>query len=175
MVTIAFDSSAARAALPDLDLLAHQDRHALVAAFRDLERARLEETRRIVRAKHLAQLPTGASGQMGLLRGEMGKKRRHKPIRQIMRAAGPMVQRIKPVLLMSPISIAQYLPPGSATFDLLVIDEASQVRPEEALGAIARCKQIVVVGDQKQLPPTSFFDRVAGSGETDEEAETEEV
>lgn len=166
--------AAARAALPDLDLLAHQDRHALVAAFRDLERARLEETRRLVHAKHLAQLPTGASGQMGLLRGEMGKKRRHKPIRQVMRAAGPMVQRIKPVLLMSPISIAQYLPPGSATFDLLVIDEASQVRPEEALGAIARCRQIVVVGDQKQLPPTSFFDRLAGAEETDEE-EAEEV
>lgn len=167
--------AAARAALPELDTLAHQDRHALVATFRDLERTRLEETRRLVRAKHLAQLPTGASGQMGLLRGEMGKKRRHKPIRQIMRAAGQMVQRIKPVLLMSPISIAQYLPPGSTEFDLLLIDEASQVRPEEALGAIARCRQIVVVGDQKQLPPTSFFDRVAGSEETDEETETEEV
>lgn len=167
--------AAARAALPDLDLLAHQDRHALVARFRDLERARLEETRRLVRAKHLAQLPTGASGQMGLLRGEMGKKRRHKPIRQVMRVAGPMVQRIKPVLLMSPISIAQYLPPGSATFDLLVIDEASQVRPEEALGAIARCRQIVVVGDQKQLPPTSFFDRLAGAEEADEEEDAEEV
>ena len=165
---------AARSALPDLDTLAHQDRHALVASFQDLERDRLEETRRLVRAGHLAQLPTGAAGQMGFLRGEMAKKRRHRPIRQIMRAAGPMVQRIKPVLLMSPISIAQYLPPGAASFDLLVIDEASQVRPEEALGAIARCKQIVVVGDQKQLPPTSFFDRLSGGEEVDEE-ETDEV
>lgn len=71
-----------------------------------------------------------------------------------------MVQRIKPVMLMSPISVAQFLPPGSVEFDLLVIDEASQVRPEDALGAIARARQIVVVGDQKQLPPTSFFDRL---------------
>jgi len=167
--------AAARMALPELDTLPHQDRHALVETFRNLERARLEETQRLVRAKHLAQLPTGASGQMGFLRGEMGKKRRHKPIRQIMRAAGPMVQRIKPVLLMSPISIAQYLPPGAATFDLLVIDEASQVRPEEALGAIARCRQIVVVGDQKQLPPTSFFDRISGSDEEGYGDEGEEV
>ena len=159
---------AARAALPDLDGLAHLDRHALVETFRGLEEARMGETRRLVRAKHLAQLPTGASGQMGFLRGEMAKQRRHKPIRQIMRAAGRMVQRIKPVLLMSPISIAQYLPPGSTEFDLLLIDEASQVRPEDALGAIARCKQIVVVGDQKQLPPTSFFDRVSGTEEEDE-------
>ena len=65
--------------------------------FRGLEEARKEETQRLVRAKHLSQLPTGASGQMGFLRGEMAKKRRHKPIRQIMRAAGQMVQRIKPV------------------------------------------------------------------------------
>ena len=165
---------AARAALPDLDGLAHLDRHALVETFRGLEDARMEETRRLVRANHLAQLPTGASGQMGFLRGEMAKQRRHKPIRQIMRAAGRMVQRIKPVLLMSPISIAQYLPPGSTEFDLLLIDEASQVRPEDALGAIARCKQIVVVGDQKQLPPTSFFDRVSGSDEEDEDEDEDE-
>jgi hypothetical protein len=166
---------AARAALPDLDGLAHLDRHALVETFRGLEEARMEETRRLVRAKHLAQLPAGASGQMGFLRGEMAKQRRHKPIRQIMRAAGQMVQRIKPVLLMSPISIAQYLPPGSTEFDLLLIDEASQVRPEDALGAIARCRQIVVVGDQKQLPPTSFFDRVAGSDEEDYGEDEEEI
>jgi len=163
----------ARAALPDLDALAHLDRHALVETFRGLDTSRMEETRRLVRAKHLAQLPTGASGQMGFLRGEMAKQRRHKPIRQIMRASGQMVQRIKPVLLMSPISIAQYLPPGSTEFDLLLIDEASQVRPEDALGAIARCKQIVVVGDQKQLPPTSFFDRVAGSEEEEPEEDGE--
>lgn len=61
---------------------------------------------------------------------------------------------------MSPISVAQFLPPGTLTFDLLVIDEASQVRPEDALGAIARTTQIVVVGDNKQLPPSSFFDRL---------------
>ncbi len=74
-----------------------------------------------------------------------------------MENAGSMLQRIKPALLMSPISVAQFLPPGSITFDLLVIDEASQVRPEDALGAIVRARQIVVVGDQKQLPPTSFL------------------
>ena len=164
---------AARAALPDLDDLRLLDRHALVAAFQDLEAARMAETRQLVHAKHLAQLPTGGQGQMGFLRGEMGKKRRHKPIRKIMQAAGEMVQRIKPVFLMSPISIAQYLPPGSVHFDLLVIDEASQVRPEDALGAIARAQQIVVVGDQKQLPPTSFFDRLSGGD--DDEAEDDDT
>jgi len=53
---------------------------------------------------------------------------------------------------MSPLSVAQFLEPGAVEFDLLVIDEASQVQPVDALGAVARCKQIVVVGDDKQLP-----------------------
>jgi very-short-patch-repair endonuclease len=75
---------------------------------------------------------------------------------------------------MSPISVAQFLEPGLHEFDLLVIDEASQVRPEDALGAIARARQIVVVGDQKQLPPTSFFDRLLGDGDEDEADEDED-
>ncbi|WP_232343553.1 DUF3320 domain-containing protein [Novosphingopyxis sp. YJ-S2-01] len=70
---------------------------------------------------------------------------------------------------MSPISVAQYLTPGTFAFDLLLIDEASQVRPEDALGAIARARQIVVVGDQKQLPPTSFFDRLTSDGQSDQD------
>jgi len=77
-----------------------------------------------------------------------------------MKAAGGTIQKIKPVFLMSPISVAQFLPPGSVDFDLLVIDEASQLRPEGALGLVARCHRIVAVGDKKQLPPTSFFDRM---------------
>ena len=72
---------------------------------------------------------------------------------------------------MSPISVAQYLTPGTLSFDLLLIDEASQVRPEDALGAIARAKQIVVVGDQKQLPPTSFFDRLTSVSDDDQDDE----
>ena len=80
-----------------------------------------------------------------------------------------MIQRIKPVFLMSPISVAQFLPPGELEFDLLVIDEASQVKPEDALGSVARAKQIVVVGDQKQLPPTSFFDRLTDNEQHEED------
>jgi hypothetical protein len=151
----------ARAARPELDALATLDRHALVATFRDLERTRLDQARQTIRARHLGQLPRGAVGPMGFLLGEIAKRRGHRPIRQLIAAAGEMVQRIKPVFLMSPITVAQFLPPGAIGFDLLVIDEASQIRPEDALGAAARARQIVVVGDQKQLPPTSFFDRLA--------------
>ena len=81
--------------------------------------------------------------------------------------AGNAIQSIKPVFMMSPLSIAKYIPPGSVSFDIVVFDEASQVRPVEAMGAILRGRQSIVVGDSRQLPPTSFFD--SAGGETDEE------
>jgi superfamily I DNA and/or RNA helicase len=124
---------------------------------------------RRVRARHQAAIPRGAQGEMGVIRGEIGRKRAHMPLRKLMKASGRTIQRIKPVFLMSPVSAAQFLPPSAVDFDLLVIDEASQLRPEDALGLIARCRRMVVVGDKKQLPPTSFFDRL-----TTDEAEFEE-
>ena len=68
--------------------------------------------------------------------------------------------------MMGPLSVAQYLAPGALSFDLVIMDEASQIRPEDAIGAVARGAQLVVVGDDKQLPPTSFFDRL-GAGVDD--------
>lgn len=165
----------ALASSPVLRDMRLERRHELVETFTLLERKRLLENVTGILAGHLAQVPQGAMGEMKVIRGEIGKKRGHIAVRKLFSSAGTAVQRIKPVLLMSPISVAQYLPPGALTFDLLVIDEASQVRPEDALGAIARAKQIVVVGDQKQLPPSSFFDRLLddeaddGPGEEGEE------
>jgi hypothetical protein len=90
--------------------------------------------------------------------------------------AGSALQRLKPVFLMSPLSVAQFLKPGQLSFDLLVIDEASQVAPEDAFGVIARAKQIVVVGDDKQLPPTNFFKMVnAGDDDSSEDNSEEPV
>lgn len=163
--------NAARTARPDLNLLPQLDRHELVTLFRDLEKDRIEATKTLILSNHFAQMPKGTVGEMGVIRGEIGRKKGHKPIRWVMKNAGSMVQRIKPVMLMSPISVAQFLPPGGVTFDLLVIDEASQIRPEDALGVIARSRQIVVVGDQKQLPPTSFFDRLVDDVEENDEDE----
>ena len=145
---------------PQLQTLNGLDRSRRVDRFRDLEGKRRLLARREVLARHSGEMPRGYSGEMGVIRGEIGRKRGHMPVRKLMQHAGGMVQKIKPVMLMSPLSVAQFLPPGAIEFDLLVIDEASQVKPEDALGAIARAKQIVVVGDQKQLPPTAFFDRL---------------
>ncbi|MHB1302215.1 MAG: DUF3320 domain-containing protein [Acidiphilium sp.] len=159
---------------PDLRGIALQRRHDLVGTFAALERQWLKDNVTTILANHLSQVPQGAIGEMKIIRGEIGKKRGHIALRRLFEKAGTAVQRIKPVLLMSPISVAQFLLPGAISFDLLVIDEASQVRPEDALGAIARASQIVVVGDKKQLPPSSFFDRLLADEEDGKEGDDED-
>ena len=108
--------------------------------------------------------------QLRFLRREIEKKSRHRPIRKLLESAGEVIQELKPVFMMSPLSIANYLAPGVVKFDLVVFDEASQVRPVDALGALSRARRAVVVGDSRQLPPTSFFDRAAqGDEPTDDD------
>ena len=102
----------------------------------------------------------GQGSELALVEQEIAKKKRHIPIRQLIRRAGGALQALKPCFMMGPLSVAQYLAPGHLKFDLVVIDEASQLKPEEALGAIARGGQLVVVGDPEQLPPSSLqFDQ----------------
>jgi len=105
--------------------------------------------------------------ELSLIENEINKKKRHIPIRQLVRRASEALQGLKPCFMMSPLSVAQYLPPNDISFDVLIIDEASQLRPEEALGSIARTQQIVIVGDPKQLPPTSFFSSIDKSSENE--------
>jgi very-short-patch-repair endonuclease len=95
--------------------------------------------------------------ELQLIQHELGKKQRHLSIRELVQRAGNALQALMPCFMMGPQSVSQYLPPGQLRFDLVVMDEASQLRPEDALGAIARGGQLVVVGDPEQLPPTSFF------------------
>ncbi len=77
--------------------------------------------------------------------------------------------------MMSPLSVAQFLPPGSLSFDLLVMDEASQIQPVDALGAIARCRQVVVVGDPQQPPPTAFFAKMTSAVDDGDEQDSAKV
>lgn len=122
-----------------------------------------------VALKHWESLPIQeGGGQINVLKSEFNRKARHMPIRKLMQEAGLAIQAIKPVIMMSPMSIANFLPPNSIDFDLVIFDEASQVRPVDALGAILRGRQIVVVGDTKQMPPTSFFDKLNTDTEDEE-------
>ena len=158
------------------DILAHFTRTSyenLRQRFAELDKKWQNVTRQHI-AYQMAQkaIPKGnGTGRVAtftekcLIEHELNKKRRHIPIRQLVRRATKALQAMKPCFMMGPLSVAQYLPPGQIEFDLLIMDEASQVRPEDALGAIARCKQIVIVGDPKQLPPTQFFERLVNEEE----------
>ncbi|MDB4975163.1 MAG: transcription elongation factor GreA/GreB domain protein, partial [Myxococcaceae bacterium] len=113
--------------------------------------------------------------ELSLLRHELSKRMRHVPLRQLMQRAGRALGVLKPCFMMSPLSVAQYLPQRWGDFDLVVIDEASQMRPEDAVGAIVRARRAVVVGDPKQLPPTSFFQRIERLDEDSEEESDEPI
>lgn len=148
--------------------------------FRELDDKFTELTKDWLRARLCADLPSqdsvSRSSEWGLLRHEMGKKTKHIPLRELMTRAPEALTKLTPCLLMSPLSIAQYLPPASTPFDLVIFDEASQIPVWDAIGAMARGKQVVMVGDPKQLPPTSFFDRAESTvDDEDVEADLESI
>jgi len=142
-----------------------------IEQFRALDTRLLGHNRARLAQRHWDDLPSGrGDGQVRVLTREFEKKARHMPLRKLLSEAGRAVQAIKPVFMMSPLSVAAYLVPGDLEFDLVVFDEASQVKPVDAFGALLRGRQAVVVGDSKQLPPTNFFDALTGAdGDDDEE------
>lgn len=176
-LTLIFSETAMKLAYTQFDTIAEFDgvtHSRIVDEFRELDQRRIELARHETASAHFEGIPAGSDyGSVGIIRGEIRKKRRHKQIRRLLTDAGHAVQAIKPVFMMSPISIAQFIEPGVLEFDLLVIDEASQVRPVEAFGAVMRSRQAVVVGDNRQLPPTSFFDRMSGSDDDQPEEDDE--
>jgi len=152
------------------------DEHAqTIALFRRLDEKQLDIARKrlrnmlILRREQALRPQTSSSRELGVLRHEAAKKKRFKQIRQLFQECPQVIQALKPCLLMSPLSVSQYLDPKAVSFDLVIFDEASQVRPEDAIGSIMRARQVIVVGDNKQLPPTSFFRGEAG--DEDEAAE----
>ncbi len=143
----------------------------IVERFKELNRLSLKYNKARVAYEHRKHLPKDgpAVGQLGVLKKEFAKKKGHLPIRKLMEEARNPIRAIKPIFMMSPLSVAKFLPPESVHFDWVVFDEASQVKPVDAFGAIIRGGQTVVVGDEHQLPPTDFFDKQVGAD--DENAE----
>ena len=113
-----------------------------------------------------------ARKELSILEHEANKKRAIKPIRVMFKEIPHLLYRIKPCLLMSPLSVATYLTYEPNAFDVVIFDEASQIFPWDAIGAISRSKAVIVVGDSKQMPPTNFFmASTGGDDEYDEEAD----
>lgn len=139
------------------------DQEAAIARFQKLDSRSIELGRQIVRSRLAARVPepTAPGDEMALLRRQLQLTRRHMPLRKLFAKIPDALRRLKPCVLMSPLSVARYLDPSLEGFDVVVFDEASQIPPWDAIGAIARGRQVVIVGDSKQLPPTTFFDRAA--------------
>jgi len=131
--------------------------------FRDLDGKLANLAREIILARLAAGIPrdmdsdNAPKSEIGLLKREIGKRMRHIPVRKLLAGIPKLLPRLKPCVLMSPLSVAQYLEASHETFDVVIFDEASQIPVWDAVGAIARGKQLIMVGDPKQLPPTSFF------------------
>ncbi len=102
------------------------------------------------------------------LLNEGGKKRRLKSIRVLLGEIRELAQTLKPCFLMSPLSVSTYLA-QDVKFDVVIFDEASQIFPQDAIGAIYRGSQVIVVGDSKQMPPSNFFVSIADQDEDDED------
>ncbi|WP_229719161.1 DUF4011 domain-containing protein [Nocardia jinanensis] len=96
------------------------------------------------------------TGAVGELRRSLDRKRGGVSVRQLMNKYAEHILAATPCVFVSPASLAQFIPPGSATFDIVVFDEASQVTVAQAIGALGRGRTAVIVGDSQQMPPTSF-------------------
>lgn len=143
-------------------------RESLLEQFKDLDARLISDAHSAVVEACVGRRPRSSVGPAAVITHEANKKSRHKPIRRLLEETGSIVQALKPCFMMSPLSVSQYLPP-TLEFDVVIFDEASQVMPADAVNCIYRGKQLIVAGDQKQLPPTSFFS--AADVETDDEDE----
>ncbi|PUB19872.1 AAA domain-containing protein [Promicromonospora sp. AC04] len=155
-------------------------------AFDDAERARLIErfvaTGEDARGRLLTELPARIAaartidvsqprGKVADLGAQLSRRRGGLSIRQLLDQFGPIITQVTPCFLMSPSSVARFLPPTAVDFDVVVFDEASQIRVPEAVGAMGRGRSVVIVGDSQQMPPSSTFASSAGDDEDADDAE----
>lgn len=139
----------------------------------DVEQQTIARERLIARlaaARPAVAWSDAPSSEVTLLKRELAKRKHHKSFRRLASEIPNLLLALKPCLMMSPLSVSQYLASAPVEFDLLIFDEASQIPPEEAIAAIVRAKQIIVAGDHQQLPPTPFFQTL---GEQEDEDVTD--
>lgn len=148
-----------------------QDRAAREFAEKDVEQFKINQlTLRGKLASACPELNCAAAGSpLSTLLRENQKSRNNMDIRSLLKDTGVLVQQVKPCFMMSPLSVSTYLDYDCMNFDIVIFDEASQMFPWDAICAISRAKQAVIVGDSKQMPPTNFFSAVINDDDIDDE------
>ena len=154
----------------------HED---LIQQFREMDANWAKITGNYIASKIASGMPDisgpNAPHEYGVLSREIQKKSRHKPVRQLVQELGGHLLNLTPCFMMSPLSVAQYIPSDYNAFDLVIFDEASQIPVWDAVGAIARGKKTIIVGDPKQMPPTNFFNKSQGDFDNEDEADMESI
>ncbi len=151
-----------------------------VKKFREMDKAFRETTCDKIASEVAARLPVqeeeAAKGtEMAILKKAIRNNARGISLRNLFGKIPTLLPRICPCMLMSPLSVSQYLEARKGMFDLVIFDEASQLPTSEAVAAIARGKSLVVVGDPRQLPPTSFFETNIYDEENAEKEDLESI
>ncbi|MDR2544847.1 MAG: DUF4011 domain-containing protein [Methanobrevibacter sp.] len=145
----------------------------VIKEFSQLDKDLFGISRANIRQKLINKLPPldeiTANPEISILKNEMRKSRRIMPIRKLMSSIPNILLTLKPCLMMSPLSVSIFLEGDKFSFDTVIFDEASQVRSENAIGAIFRGKQVIIVGDSKQLPPTNFFQTTTSHTDYDDD------
>jgi len=165
----------------ELDDFRHKSPSDIRNRFREYDDALKSLDRSVIKRRLLERkIPAGVSvgrprdkTQLGLIRHLIAQTRPRTSTRDLIRRAGQALQALQPCFMMSPLSVAQLIEREALVFDLVIFDEASQVRPEDAMCSILRANQFVIVGDQMQLPPTSFGNKNIGGTVTDDEEDSE--
>lgn len=151
----------------------------LICEFKKLNQSNLEANKAMIISKLSKDRPDNsilAGSELSILIKEVNKIRKQKPIRMLLEEIEDLILAIKPVFLMSPLSVSTYLKSKLNLFDLVIFDEASQVFSWDALGAIYRAKQCIIIGDSKQMPPSNFFNATLNElNEDDFEDEMESI
>ncbi len=151
----------------------------LIDAFRRLDNEQMVIAKQRIRAKLIDSIPdidsfSSAQDEVAILRREMGKQRKIMPVRKLFESIPNLLPQLKPCLMMSPLSVSAFLQSENYHFDMVIFDEASQVKTENAIGAISRGAQVIIAGDIHQLPPTSFFaSSISNEEEFDEEDDSD--
>jgi very-short-patch-repair endonuclease len=143
----------------------------------DITQFKISQSR--IKEQLVSKLPdmnaiTLARDEVGILKRELSKQRKIMPLRKLFKAIPNLFLRLKPCLMMSPLSVSLFLDANDYNFDIVIFDEASQVRTEDAIGAVMRGAQVIIAGDSKQLPPTSFFAANTSEGDYDNVSDDEE-
>ena len=150
-----------------------------IGRFVSLDNKQLFIARERIRQSIIDNIPDSnrimtANDELSILQREISKKRRIMPLRKLFKEIPHLLLKLKPCLMMSPLSVAYFLEAKSYEFDTVIFDEASQIFPEDAIGAIIRGKQVIITGDSKQLPPSAFFKSTTSNSDDDYDREYED-